>query len=258
MKIAEGRFHDLLLSCLLLAGTLATVQNACCAEIPSASPPNVILILTDDQGYGDLACHGNPILKTPGLDELHAESVRLTDFHVMPFCTPTRASLMTGRSATRTGAYRTSSGRTMMHIDEVTMADVFAASGYATGIFGKWHLGDNYPHRPQDRGFGTTLWHRCGGVGQASDHWGNDYFDDIYERNGEFEQFEGYCTDVWFAGALEFIEMNARAETAVFCLPADECASRAVSSRPVIRSAIQGIRHLGVSGEFLRDDCQHR
>ena len=170
--------------------------------------PNVILIMTDDQGYGDLACHGNPILKTPNLDQLHRESVRLTDFHVSSFCTPTRAALMTGRYPARTGAYRTSSGRTMMHPDERTIANVFADSGYVTGMVGKWHLGDNAPHRPQDRGFQDVVWHRCGGIGQASDYWGNDYFDDTYERNGKFEKFDGYCTDVWFAEAIRFIEKN--------------------------------------------------
>ncbi len=118
----------------------------------AADRPNVILLMTDDQGYGDLGCHGNPIIKTPNLDKLHAESIRMTDFHVDPFCTPTRAALMTGRYSASTGAHRTSSGRTMLHNDEVTMAEVFRRNGYATGIFGKWHLGDNYPHRPQDRG----------------------------------------------------------------------------------------------------------
>lgn len=170
--------------------------------------PNVILIMTDDQGYGDLFCHGNPILKTPNLDALHADSVRLTDFHVSPFCTPTRAALMTGRYPARTGAYRTSSGRTMMHTDERTIANLFADNGYVTGMVGKWHLGDNAPHRPQDRGFQDVVWHRCGGVGQASDYWGNDYFDDTYERDGKFEKFEGYCTDVWFAEAMRFVEAN--------------------------------------------------
>ena len=170
--------------------------------------PNVILVMTDDQGYGDLGCHGNPFLKTPNLDQLHREAVRLTDFHVSPFCTPTRAALMTGRYPARTGAYRTSSGRTMLHTDEKTMADVFAAGGYATGMVGKWHLGDNAPHRPQDRGFQNVVWHRCGGIGQASDYFGNDYFDDTYERNGKFEKFPGYCTDVWFAEAMRFIEKN--------------------------------------------------
>lgn len=166
--------------------------------------------MTDDQGYGDLSCHGNPILKTPNLDRLHAESIRFTDFHVSPFCTPTRAALLTGRYPGRTGAYRTSSGRTMLHTDEKTIADVFAAQGYVTGMVGKWHLGDNAPHRPQDRGFQDVVWHRCGGVGQASDYWGNDYFDDTYERNGKFEKFKGYCTDVWFAESIRFIEKNQK------------------------------------------------
>ncbi|MDA7511337.1 sulfatase-like hydrolase/transferase, partial [Verrucomicrobia bacterium] len=121
--------------------------------------------MTDDQGYGDLSCHGNPILKTPHLDRLYAESVRFTDFHVSSFCTPTRAALMTGRYPGRTGAYRTSSGRTLMHSDERTIADVFSENGYMTGMIGKWHLGDNAPHRPQDRGFQDVVWHRCGGVG---------------------------------------------------------------------------------------------
>jgi arylsulfatase A-like enzyme len=187
---------SLLLFSLLSISTLALAQ------------PNVILIMTDDQGYGDLACHGNPVLKTPHLDRLHAESVRLTDFHVSSFCTPTRAALMSGRFPARTGAYRTSSGRTMMHPDERTIASVFADAGYETGMVGKWHLGDNAPHRPQDRGFQDVVWHRCGGVGQASDHWGNDYFDDTYERNGRFEKFEGYCTDVWFAESMRFLEDN--------------------------------------------------
>ena len=138
--------------------------------------------MTDDQGYGDLGCHGNPILKTPNLDKLHSESVRFTDFHVSPFCTPTRAALMSGNHPGVTGAYRTSAGRTMMHPSEKTLAHLFAENGYKTGMTGKWHLGDNAPHRPQDRGFQDAVWHRCGGVGQASDYWGNDYFDDTYER----------------------------------------------------------------------------
>lgn len=175
-----------------------------------AERPNVVLVMTDDQGYGDLSCHGNPYLQTPNLDQLHRESIRLTDFHVSPFCTPTRAALMTGRYPGRTGAYRTSSGRTMMHPDERTIADVFSENGYVTGMVGKWHLGDCAPHRPQDRGFRDVVWHRCGGVGQASDYWGNDYFDDTYERNGTFEKFEGYCTDVWFEESLRFIDRNKK------------------------------------------------
>lgn len=178
------------------------------AVMQAADRPNVILVMTDDQGYGDLGCHGNPILKTPELDKLHSESIRFTDFHVSPFCTPTRAALMTGNHPAVTGAYRTSSGRTMMHPDEKTVAHLFADAGYATGMVGKWHLGDNAPHRPQDRGFQDVVWHRAGGVGQAPDYWGNDYFDDTYERNGVFEKFEGYCTDVWFREGIRFVEDN--------------------------------------------------
>ena len=182
---------------------------SCLVSVNSVgAPPNVIIVMTDDQGYGDLGCHGNPVLKTPHLDRLRAESVRFTDFHVSPFCTPTRAALMTGNHAGYTGAFRTSSGRTMMHRDEKTVANLFADAGYSTGMVGKWHLGDNAPHRPQDRGFQDVVWHRCGGIGQASDYWGNDYFDDTYERNGKFEKFEGYCTDVWFREGMRFIEEN--------------------------------------------------
>jgi len=172
------------------------------------APPNVILILTDDQGYGDLACHGNPLIRTPHLDKLYGESVRLTDFHVSPLCTPTRASLMTGLDAPRTGAWGTTWGRSLPRQDVFTMAQVFAANGYRTGHFGKWHLGDNYPYRPEDRGFQEVLRHGGGGVGQTPDFWDNDYFDDTYIHNGEPEKCTGYCTDVWFDHALEFIEQN--------------------------------------------------
>ncbi len=182
----------------------------CANKQQNIQQPNVILIMTDDQGYGDLSCHGNPILKTPNIDKLYDDGIRLTDFHVSPFCTPTRAALMTGNHPGYTGAFRTSSGRSMMHPDEKTMANLFADAGYATGMIGKWHLGDNAPHRPQDRGFHEVLWHRCGAIGQASDYWGNDYFDDTYERNGVFEKFEGYCTDVWFREAMSFVDRNKK------------------------------------------------
>ncbi len=192
----------------LFLSLCAVLPGACSAETQKAQKPNVILVMTDDQGYGDLSCHGNPILKTPNIDSLHDEAIRFTDFHVSPFCTPTRAALMTGNHPGYTGAYRTSSGRTMMHPDEKTIANLFTDAGYATGMIGKWHLGDNAPHRPQDRGFQDVLWHRCGGIGQASDYWGNDYFDDTYERNGVFEKFEGYCTDVWFREGIRFVEKH--------------------------------------------------
>jgi arylsulfatase A-like enzyme len=171
-------------------------------------PPNVVLVITDDQGYGDLGCHGNQVIQTPNLDALHAQSVRLADFHVGPTCSPTRASLMTGRYCNRTGVWHTIMGRSLLRADEVTMADVFAAGGYRTSIFGKWHLGDNYPFRPQDHGFQEVQVHGGGGVGQTPDYWGNDYFNDTYFLNGRAERYNGYCTDIWFDGAMRFIEAN--------------------------------------------------
>lgn len=197
------KHHQIFLG-LVLTGLLPGLGQSVSAG--NNDRPNVIFVLTDDQGYGDLSCHGNPILKTPNLDDLHAESVRFTDFHASPLCTPTRGALLTGRDPGRNGAYRTSAGRAMLHTDERTLGNLFAENGYATGMFGKWHLGDSAPHRPQDYGFDDVVWHRCGGIGQVSDYWGNDLFDDTYERNGELEKFEGYCTDIWFREGMRFIE----------------------------------------------------
>lgn len=193
--------HTVSLLLLLLALNLAGFADA-------AARPNVILVMTDDQGYGDLACHGNPQIKTPNLDALHAESIRLTNYHVDPTCSPTRAALMTGRYSSRTGVWHTIMGRSILHRDETTVAEILREAGYRTGIFGKWHLGDCWPYRPQDRGFDEVLIHGGGGVGQTPDYWGNDYFDDTYWRNGDPKSLDGYCTDVWFDGAMRFIQAN--------------------------------------------------
>jgi len=173
-----------------------------------AKRPNVILVMTDDQGYGDLRCHGNKIIQTPHLDKLHAQSTRLTNFHVDPTCSPTRSALMAGQYSARTGVWHTIMGRSLLGKHVVTMADVFEAGGYRTGAFGKWHLGDNYPFRAQDHGFGQTLMHGGGGVGQTPDFWGNNYFDDTYWRNGTPVKCKGYCTDVWFTEAIGFMTAN--------------------------------------------------
>ncbi len=198
---------------LLGATVLAGVAPRQAKSAPSR--PNVLLIMTDDQGYGDLSCLGNTVLSTPHLDQLHAQSMRLTDFHVSPTCAPTRASLMTGRYNNRTGVWHTIMGRSILRRDEVTMADYFSKAGYRTGIFGKWHLGDNYPYRPQDRGFQEVLVHGGGGVGQTPDYWGNNYENDTYFHNGEAKAFPGYCTDVWFDGAQSFVDQKG--EEPFFC-----------------------------------------
>ena len=171
--------------------------------------PNVVLVITDDQGYGDLGCTGHPWLKTPCIDAFHDDAVRLADFHVSPLCTPTRGALMTGRRPVRNGAWATCWGRSILRKTETTMADVFGAAGYRTAMFGKWHLGDNFPYRPQDRGFQHVVAHKGGGVGQTPDFWGNNYFDDTYFHNGTPVEHAGYCTDVWFDEAIRFIEQCA-------------------------------------------------
>ena len=168
--------------------------------------PNVVLVITDDQGYGDLSCHGNPILKTPHLDRLHGESVRLTDYHVAPTCAPTRSALLTGHWTNRTGVWHTIMGRSMLRANELTLGTMLGNGGYATGMFGKWHLGDNFPYRPEDRGFQEVLRHGGGGVGQTPDYWDNAYFDGSYWHNGIPEPAKGFCTDVFFDYAIDFIE----------------------------------------------------
>ncbi len=178
------------------------------AKLPDVKPPNVILIMTDDQGIGDLGCHGNPWIKTPNLDNFYKESVRLTNFHVSPLCTPTRSAIITGRYPIHSGAWATFKGRATLHHTSPTMAEIFRENGYATGMFGKWHLGDNYPARPTDCGFDYAVHHSSGGVGEISDYWGNSYFDDVYLVNYEPKQFKGYCTDVWFEEASKFILQN--------------------------------------------------
>ncbi|MAS97295.1 MAG: N-acetylgalactosamine-4-sulfatase [Verrucomicrobiales bacterium] len=177
----------------------------------AASPPNVVIVITDDQGYGDLSCHGNPVLKTPNLDSLAAESVRLDDYHVAPTCSPTRCAFLTGHWTNRTGVWHTIMGRSMLRENEVTMGQIFKDNGYATGMFGKWHLGDNYPFRPEDRGFTEVMRHGGGGVGQTPDYWDNAYFDGSYFHNSEPEAVEGFCTDVFFRYAKDFIEEQADA-----------------------------------------------
>lgn len=206
-----------ILTGLALAG-LAAGSLASGAPDPGrpATRPNVVLILTDDQGYGDLSCHGNPVLKTPHLDRLHAESVRLTNFHVAPMCTPTRGQLLTGCDALRNGAMNVSSGRTLLRREFPTMADAFRAAGYRTGQFGKWHLGDNTPYRPHERGFDEAVYFPSSHIGSAPDFWNNDYFDDHYRRRNRIQPYEGYCTDVFFAEAGRWIRAQAAARRPFF------------------------------------------
>ncbi|MCX7011075.1 MAG: sulfatase-like hydrolase/transferase, partial [Candidatus Sumerlaeota bacterium] len=177
----------------------------------SGRRPNIILVLTDDQGYGDLHCHGNPVVVTPHLDRMHDESVRLADYHVSPTCSPTRCSIMTGRHEFKSGVTHTILERERMSLKATTIAQVLKSAGYTTGIFGKWHLGDEADHQPNRRGFDEVFIHGGGGIGQTfpgscGDAPGNTYFDPCILHNGTFEKTSGFCTDVFFGQAEKWIE----------------------------------------------------
>lgn len=199
-------FVRLWLAVLIMAGVI---------QVQASSPltgkrPNIIFIITDDQGYGDISAHGNPILKTPNLDRLHDEGVRFTDFHVSPTCAPTRAVLMTGRHEFRNGVTHTIFERERLTLDAVTLVQTLKTAGYTTGIFGKWHLGDEPEYWPSARGFDEMFIHGAGGIGQSypgscGDVPGNSYFDPTILHNGTFVKTSGYCTDVFFQQALKWV-----------------------------------------------------
>ena len=185
------------------------------AQMQGQERPNVIVIITDDQGYGDFGHTGNPHVKTPNLDKFAKESIRFNNFYVSPVCAPTRASLMTGRYSLRTGIRDTYNGGATMASNEVTIAEMLKDANYRTGMFGKWHLGDNYPSRPNDQGFDESLIHLSGGMGQVGDFTTyfqkeRSYFDPVLWHNGEQQAYEGYCSDIFADKAIDFIEKDSQ------------------------------------------------
>ncbi len=202
------------LTCCIAATLTGVIQLSPSAL--AAEKPNIVFVITDDQGYGDLGCHGHPYAKTPNVDALAAESVSLDDYHVGPTCSPSRASILTGHWTNRTGVWHTINGRSMIRENEVLLATLLSKAGYATGMFGKWHLGDNYPYRPEDRGFTEVYRHGGGGVGQTPDVWDNSYFDGGYFHNGKIVPAKGFCTDVFFDQANIFIRKNVEAKKPFF------------------------------------------
>jgi arylsulfatase A-like enzyme len=181
--------------------------------------PNIVFVVTDDQGYGDLGCHGNEVVRTPAIDAFAARAARFTQFHVGTTCAPSRAGILTGMNCNSAGVWHTIGGASLLRKGLDTLPGVLARNGYATGLFGKWHLGDDYPFRPHDRGFRETVYHRGGGLTQVSDHWGNDYFDDTFLVNGKPRRFKGYCTDVFFGEAFKFIRKHRREPFCCFITP---------------------------------------
>jgi arylsulfatase A-like enzyme len=208
MKMLKTILNAALLGVGMMAG-------AFCVSV-SAAPPNVIIVLTDDQGYGDLSCHGNPVLKTPNLDRLHGDSVRLTNFHVSAVCAPTRAALLSGRDHARVGVWTTVGDRAMMFADHKTLADCFAANGYRTAMLGKWHIGAAPPYQPWDRGFHDVLYQPGGVLAATQDWWNNECWNDTYIRNGKPEKVEGYRTDVWFDEAIRWMTERREKEEPFF------------------------------------------
>ncbi len=190
---------------LTCAGLVVAVFLAPVARAAVDEQPNVIFLLADDLGYGDLGAHGNPRLRTPNLDRLRAQSVRFIDHHVAPMCSPSRGELMTGVDAYRNGATDVAYGRSIMRRELPLMPEIFRGSGYATAHFGKWHLGDNYPFRPQDRGFDLSIHGNGFGISSLADYWLNDTRDDHYWRNNTLVEFKGYNTDVFFNEAMAWM-----------------------------------------------------
>lgn len=187
---------------LILALSLASFTPL---SVTAAEKPNVVLVLTDDQGYGDLGFTGNPVIKTPHMDKLAGESSILQDYQAAPICSPSRAALLTGNWTNCTGVWHTIWGSSMLRSNEVTLSQLLKDNGYQTGMFGKWHLGDNYPYRPEERGFTEVYRHGGGGAGQAPDYWDNSYFDGHYLHNGKAVPAKGFCTDVFFEAGNNFI-----------------------------------------------------
>ncbi|MFC2128245.1 arylsulfatase [Bacteroidota bacterium] len=196
---------------ILVSSGLLAISGLSFAQ--EKSHPNVIIIMTDDQGYGDLGITGNPHVKTPVIDKFASESIRLNNFYVSPVSAPTRSSLMTGRYSLRTGIRDTYNGGAIMASTEVTIAEMLKQADYKTGIFGKWHLGDNYPYRPNDQGFDESLIHLSGGMGQVGDfttYFNRDssYFNPVLWHNGQQEAYKGYCSDIFTSQAIDFIKTN--------------------------------------------------
>jgi arylsulfatase len=233
---------------VLLASLLAcavTIRAAAPPKPIAGAQPNIIFILTDDQGYGDISAHGNPVLKTPHLDRLRAEGVRFTDFHVSPTCSPTRSALFTGRHEFKNGVTHTVLERERMTLAATTLPQVLQSAGYTTGIFGKWHLGDEAEYRPESRGFDEVYIHGGGGIGQTfpgscGDAPGNTYFDPALLHNGKFEKTRGYCTDLFYGQATQWIDAQRRAKKPFFAYIPSNTPHGPYIARPEDRALYEG------------------
>lgn len=209
-KIAVSAITSLMLLGVSLSAC-AKQDNSEASDKTLPQAPNIVLVIIDDMGWGDISVSGNPIVKTPQMEKLASESVSFSDFHTDPRCSPTRAALMTGKNSLAVGVLHTVHGRNILPAEFPTMAEILKQNGYETGMFGKWHLGDNYPFRPVDRGFDKVVRMGGGGPSQAWDYWGNDMWGDTYLEDGVWTPFAGYTNDVWFDEAEEFVLEKGKA-----------------------------------------------
>ncbi len=208
----------------LLFAALHLICAGAEAESLKGTRPNIILVMTDDQG-SDLSFTGHPIVKTPNIDRLAEQSLRLNDFHVSPTCSPTRAALMSGRHEFKNGVTHTHYERELMALSTTTFPQILRQAGYETGIFGKWHLGDFEEYQPGRRGFSEVFIHGGGGIGQKNPSSCADfppnrgegcYFDNVLLHNGTVVKTKGYCTDVFFLGALGWIKEKLTSQEPFF------------------------------------------
>ena len=206
--------------------SIATMVMACAAGperpirphiLERETRPHILVIMTDDQGYSDVGYNGNPVLQTPRIDGLAQSGVVFDQFYAQPVCSPSRAALLTGRHAMRLGIQDTEGGNAILSPDEVTIAEALQTSGYRTGLFGKWHLGDNAPARPQDQGFERVLTHVGGMIGMPyNPPQGRSYFDPILIEDGVDRRFEGFAPDIFTDTAIAFMTEAAREEATPF------------------------------------------
>lgn len=242
-------------TCFVVLGAFGLISATVSGEEPplAGKRPNIVLLITDDQGYGDISAHGNPVLKTPNLDRLHAQALRFTDFMVSPTCAPTRSAIMTGRHEFKNGVTHTVLERERMTLNATTLAQVLQSAGYSTGIFGKWHLGDEAEYQPDRRGFDEVFIHGAGGIGQTfegscGDAPNNSYFNPVILHNRRFEKTNGYCTDVFYGQALNWIDQQRQSGRPFFAYIPTNAPHDPYHARPEDKKRYEG-RGLGQNTE---------
>ena len=244
-----------ILSLLLVSAMFLLADHSFAASL-AGKRPNIVFFFTDDQGYGDISAHGNPVLKTPNLDRLHAEGVRFTDFHVSPTCAPTRSALFTGRHEFKNGITHTILERERLTLKATTLAQVLKSAGYTTGIFGKWHLGDEAEYQPGRRGFDETFIHGAGGIGQSyqgsgGDAPGNSYFNPAILHNGKFVKTKGYCTDVFYEQATQWMDAQRKSDKPFFAYIPSNAPHAPYNARPEDKALYAGKTPNDQAASFL-------